>query len=73
VAAREGVGSVAWLSWSWRAFCFLSNVFLFSGVSIMGELGGLLAVQSMSPRCNRLRFSQRQEGGLLLLLSLLGT
>lgn len=37
----------------------------------MGELGGLLAVQLSSPRCNRLRLSQRQDGRLLPLLLLL--
>jgi hypothetical protein len=75
VALLEGVGSVAvvaWLPKNWRAVCFLSNVFLFSGVSMIGELGGLLALQSSSSRCNRLRLSQRQDGGLLL-LSLLRT
>ena len=37
---------------------------------MMGELGGLLAVQLSSPRCNRLRLSQRQDGRLLPLLLL---
>ena len=39
---------------------------------MIGELDGLLALQSSSSRCNRLRLSQRQDGGLLL-LSLLRT
>jgi len=38
---------------------------------MIGELGGLEAVQSSSPRCKRLWLLQRQDGGLLL--SLLGT
>jgi hypothetical protein len=40
---------------------------------MMGELGGLLAVQFSSPRCKRLRLLQRQDSGLLLLSLLLGT
>jgi len=72
LAALDGVGSVvAWLSCIWWAFLFLSNVILFAGVSMIGELGGLLAVQCSSPRCKRLWLLQRQDGGLLL--SLLGT
>jgi hypothetical protein len=73
-AALEGDGSVVtWLSWNWRAFLFRSNTFFFSGVSIMGELGGLEAVHFWSPRCNRPRLLQRQEEGLLLLPLLLSS
>jgi hypothetical protein len=63
---------VAWLSCIWWAPLLFSNVILFAGVSMIEELGGLPAVQFSSPRCRRLRLSQRQDAGLLL-LSLLGT